>query len=259
VKGSVAGNLQPIAVELFGRVHGITINASAPGLTFKADDGSISATLDVVISNSSIKVRWFTEDYSRDKLRIVYDCSKKITTALVDLIAFRHGCAASVVIDKYRERGGFEDGISVVQPLLSELSTLINDDNGLHAVFSLLLSEPRLMVVMDDLISGLGSHDHKIINCARSVEAIRQLIGGYSLEPKAQWPVFNDALNLDRSYSDTIMDQSKDPRHGRMVPASDEAVAEIVKRTWNIFYRYFEYKLGGGKKLDPSRFPLLRG
>jgi hypothetical protein len=126
---------------------------------------------------------------------------------------------------------------------------VLKDDAGLLAVFSVMAGEQHLMVVMEDLIAGLWSQDHKVINCARSVEAIRQLVAGYSLAPKQQWPIFNEKLNLDRNYVDLIMEHSKDPRHGKRPSSSPHEVAEIMKRTWIIFNRYFEYKLRGEQKL----------
>jgi hypothetical protein len=115
------------------------------------------------------------------------------------------------------------------------------------------------MTCLEDLISGLWSQDHKVINCARSVEAIRQLIAGYHLEPDAQWPIFRQALNVERSYLDLIMNYSKDPRHGKKDGAPANDVDTIMERTWTLIYRFFYYRLGGNKSLDKKRFPVLRG
>lgn len=259
----MAMGLQPKApaVQFFGRVYpaGLTINANAPDVVYRSHDGAINGTIDVVVVNSEVSASWRTSDYDRKNLWPFWAHAQRITVAIVNLIAFRGGFAATVILDRYREENGFEDGISFVEPKVAALSPILESDDGLRSVFSILANEQRLMVVLGDLIAGLWSQDHKVINCARSVEAIRQLVAGYSLTPKQQWPIFNDALNLNRDYVDLIMNHSKDPRHGKKPVSSPEEVTEIMKRTWIIFNRYFEYKLRGEQNLDTSIFPMLSG
>jgi hypothetical protein len=258
----MAAEAQPVtpAVQFFGRVYpaGLTINANAPGVRYLSDDGTITGTIDVAVVDSEISVSWHTSNYDRKNLWPFWAHAQRITVAVVDLIAFRGGYAATVILDRYREDNGFEEGISFAEPAVASLAPVLSDDAGLLAVFDILAGEQHLMVVMEDLIAGLWSQDHKVINCARSVEAIRQLIAGYSLEPKKQWPVLNDRLNLAPDYTALIMKHSHDPRHGKRPVSSPQEVTEIMRRTWIIFNRYFEYKLRGEKKLDVSTFPVLQ-
>jgi hypothetical protein len=68
--------------------------------------------IDVVVTNSEICVSWNTSDYDRGNLWPFYAHARRITVAIVDLIAFREGFAAAVILDRFREDTGFEDGIS---------------------------------------------------------------------------------------------------------------------------------------------------
>jgi hypothetical protein len=222
-----------VAVQIFGRVHpaGLTVDLHAPQIKYSSDDGTLA----------------------------IWAHSRKLATALVDLVVFRMGAAATVIMDRYQDHTGHSDVLSFVEPRVKGISTLLDSDTGLLSVFSVIADEQHLMTVLEDLISGLWSQDHKIVNCARSIEAIRQLIAGYHLEPDAQWPIFRRALNVDRSYLGLIMDLSKSPRHGKKDSAPAHDVDAIMERTWTLIYRFFYYRLGGNTDLDKKRFPVLSG
>jgi hypothetical protein len=248
-------------VQLLGRVYpaGFTVNLHAPRMKYASDDGALTAEIDVQVTDSDVSVSWTTSDYNRDTLAAIWVHSRKLVTSLVDLIAFRAGAAATVVLDRYKDPTGRIDTLVIGQPQVKGISTLLDSDAGLLSVFGVVAHEPHLMTVLEDLISGLWSQDHKIINCARSVEAIRQLVAGYHLEPNAQWPIFRVALNVERSYLDLIMDYSTDPRHGKKDSAPTNEVNTIMERTWILIDRFFNYRVGGNKRLDESLFPILRG
>ena len=249
------------AVKIFGRVYpaGLTVDLHAPQIKYASDDGKLTAEIDVKVVKSDVCVSWTTTDYNRDTLLAIWVTSRKLATALVDLVALRIGAAATVIMDRYQDHTGHSDVLSFVEPKVKGISTLLDSDAGLLSAFSVIANEQHLMTVLEDLISGLWSQDHKVINCARSVEAIRQLIAGYHLEPDAQWPIFRKALNVERSYLDLIINYSKDPRHGKKdsAPASD--VDTIMERTWTLIYRFFYYRLGGNKSLAEKQFPVLCG
>jgi hypothetical protein len=250
-----------VAVQIFGRVHpaGLTVDLHAPQIKYSSDDGTLTAEIDVKVVKSEICVSWTTADYRRDTLLAIWAHSRKLATALVDLVVFRMGAAATVIMDRYQDHTGHSDVLSFVEPRVKGISTLLDSDTGLLSVFSVIADEQHLMTVLEDLISGLWSQDHKIVNCARSIEAIRQLIAGYHLEPDAQWPIFRRALNVDRSYLGLIMDLSKSPRHGKKDSAPAHDVDAIMERTWTLIYRFFYYRLGGNTDLDKKRFPVLSG
>jgi hypothetical protein len=247
-------------VQLFGRVYpgGLKINLSAPGITYTADDGTLTGTIDITVRDSAITVDWRLSGYKREQLLPIWTHSKKLTTVLVDLIAYRMGAAAIIILDSYTDDNGFSDNIAIVEPAVAGQSTSFQSDAELLKVFALIASEQPLMLVFEDLISTLSSQDHKAVNCGRCVEAIRQLVAGYHLDAKQQWPIFNKFLNLDRSYPDLIMEHSKDPRHGKQMHVDPVVITEVMRRTWVIIDRFFHFRLGGNSKLDLSKFPILK-
>jgi hypothetical protein len=248
-------------VEMLGRVmpSGLTINASHLGVGYAADDGSLTGMFNITILNSEVRVTWEAKTYSPDNLFPIFFHATRLAKSLVNLIAFRMGAAATVMLDYHRVDGGNVRAINILDPSVAGLSNLLESDEGLMSVFEMMAEEPHLMLVLDDLIAGLWSQPHKLINCARCVEALRQLVAGYRLTPRQQWPIFNDRLRLTRSYTDPIMRHSLDPRHGKEYAIPDGEVAEVTRRTWVIANRFFRYRLNGNSKLDEQSFPVLAG
>ncbi len=113
------------------------------------------------------------------------------------------------------------------------------------------------MVIMEDLISGISIQYHKTINCARCVEAIRQIIAGYEISTSEQWKLMRGALNVEREYLELIMNSAKYNRHGNPVSTDDAVIAEVMRRTWTIVDRFFHYRIGGNRELGGAQFPLL--
>jgi len=248
-------------IQLFGRVYpgGLKVNLSAPGITYTADDGTLTGTIDIAVKDSAITVDWrLSGGYKPEQLLPIWTHSKKLSTVLVDLIAYRMGAAAIVILDSYTDDNGHSDNIAIVESAVTGLSTSFQSDAELLKVFALIASEQPLMLVFDDLIATLSSQDHKTVNCGRCVEAIRQLVAGYQLDAKQQWPIFNNSLNLDRSYPDLIMKYSKDPRHGKQTHIDPIIITEVMRRTWVVIDRFFHFRLGGNGKLDLSKFPILK-
>ncbi len=249
------------AVTLLGRVYprGLIINASAPDVTYRSDDGTIEGDINLIINRSAIRVSWYTDNYSRDNLWPFWSHADRIATSVVNLIAFRGGWAATTVIDRYEEAGGFSDKIAFVEPAVQGISSLLQSDENLLAAFTILTKRPHLMVVMEDLIATLWSQEHKALNCARCVEAIRSLVADESSNASDQWLALRNALNLDRRYIELIMHGARNSRHGRPSDFSAEDVTEIMRRTWTIIYRYLELQMRECGKLDSTTFPLLHG
>ena len=249
-------------VSILGRVYpaGYKVQLVHEGTIYKADDGTLSGKVDVRVVNSAIVVRWTLDhEYNKDLLLSIWTHSKRLATGLVDLIAFRQGMAANVVLDRYVEPGGAPQDLAFGEPAVQGLATSLpdNDDKALLAVFRLMADEQQLLLVLEDLITGLSSQDHKAINCARCVEAVRQLLAGYDLTPVQQWPIIRDKLNLGEAYLNLIMSNSLNYRHGKQVPVDPALVTEIMKRTWTVIDRFFHFRLGGNQKLDAAKFPVL--
>lgn len=250
-----------VTLEVLGRVHpqGFTVNIAAPEVTYTADDGTLTGRMEIRVIDSAISVKWTLNRYAPDQLFHVWRHSQRVVTGMVDLIALRLGVAAVVVLDRYRDNQGREELITLGEPAVKGLITSLANEADIEKVFALLADEQELLLVVEDLITGLGSQDHKTINCARCVEAVRQLIAGYDLEPKQQWPIIHENLNLDANYLKLITDHSKDHRHGKQTPVDPTIVVEIMRRTWIVIDRFIHFRLGRNGRLDLREFPLLTG
>lgn len=237
---------------------GLTINAAHKGARYTANDGTLDGTLDIVVENSAITVAWEIETYRSDNLLATWIHSRKLVTVLVDLIAFRMGAGATVVLDKYQIDNCAVENISILEAKVAGLVTSFLSDAEFLEVFGIVAKEQHLMVVFEDLISTLSSEEHKAVNCGRCVEAIRQLVAETEADRKKQWLIMQDLLNLDRSYLELITNHSIEPRHGSNAAADPNEIAEVLARTWVIIDRFFHFRRGGNRKLDIVHFPLLK-
>lgn len=248
-------------IWLLGNVYpaGFKINASVPSISYASDDGTLNGTIEPVIEESEIRVRWTLEKYNPDTQFAIYRHSERIVTAMADVVALPLGTAAFVVLDRWIDAEGQETTLNLAEPAVAGLMTSMSTPKGLNDVFQLLTGEQELLLVLRDLVASLASQDHKAINCARCVEAVRHLIAGYDLEPKKQWEVLRGNLNLEAPYLKLITDNSTDHRHGKQTPIDPTVVTEIMVRTWTIIDRFFHFRISGDQKLDAVRFPVLTG
>jgi hypothetical protein len=115
------------AVQILGRVYlaGLTINLHAPRMKYVSDDGTLTAEIDVQVIDSDVSVSWTTRDYNRNTLPAIWIHSRKLVTSLVDLIAFRIGAAATVILDRYKDHTGHSDTLVIGQPKVKCISTLV--------------------------------------------------------------------------------------------------------------------------------------
>lgn len=252
--------MQTTKIVWKGHVYpsGLTIDAAHKGIRYSATDGTLAGTIDIAVANSVITVAWESENYRSDYLLATWVHSRKLVTVLVDLIAFRMGVGATVVLDQYQIDNSAVENISILDPNVAGLATSIQSDVDLLEVFGIVTREQHLMVVFEDLISTLSSEEHKAVNCGRCIEAIRRLVAENEPDHKKQWPIMRDMLNLDLSYLLLITNSSIEPRHGGSGAADPKEVAEVLRRTWVIIDRFFHFRKAGSRKLDLVRFPLLR-
>jgi hypothetical protein len=120
------------AVQIFGRVYpaGLTVDLHAPQIKYASDDGALTAEIDVKVIKSDVCVSWTTTNYNRSSLPAIWVHSRKLATALVDLIAFRMGAAATVIMDRYQDHTGHSDVLAFIEPKVKGITTLLDSDAG---------------------------------------------------------------------------------------------------------------------------------
>ena len=125
-------------------------------------------------------------------------------------------------------------------------------------MYKIALSDPDVMLAVNDLIASIAVSHHGPINCGRVVEVIRDAIAPRSAKEKQAWEIMRTSLNLSFDYVQFITHVSKGPRHGkRMGVTTQDQFNETINRAWTVMNRFFEYKKRGDVALPIDLFPLL--
>ncbi len=95
-----------------------------------------------------------------------------------------------------------------------------------------------------------------MVNCARAIEGLKYLVATPGTSRSKAWEEFRNALHLGESYVRLIIENSIDNRHGNRVHISGEITTEVLRRSWTIMNRFFEYMLRG-KTLPNDELDLL--
>jgi hypothetical protein len=176
--------------------------------------------------------------------------------ASVDLVAFCMGYGISIVLDRFFDPSGVETVIVSRDPALPPLVTAVSLGGDFDFAHGLVLTETPLRMAMNDLVRSITFPHVSPVNCARAMDRLRHLIAP-NIKEKLAWDQMRDALQIDRPYLQFITDNSAKPRHGFPGHVPGTITNEIVRRSWIIMNRYFEYRKRGAAKLPVTDFPLL--
>jgi hypothetical protein len=246
-------------IEFLGRVYpaGWTLTLSnVPNVVYTDANVPLIARFEFSVVNSEIEVTVSFNTKVDNWLLILWMHAVKLLRAQVNLAAFQMAVGPTIVLDHWRENG-VVDRLVTHDPQLPPLCTAFSDSVGFNEALALVMSEQPIIKALEDLVTSISFEDNTTINCARSVEAIRQMVAGYDLTPGQQWPIFRDQLNISREYVELIMEHSLDHRHGKPTYKDGAVSKEITMRAWTIMDRFLHYRLGGNAKLDTLRFPAL--
>ncbi|HEX4311029.1 MAG TPA: hypothetical protein VHZ25_13435 [Acidobacteriaceae bacterium] len=185
--------------------------------------------------------------------------------AFVDLHCFATGAPLTVILDTAIDPYGEAFTLRTIHPSLANLCTVrINNANvpgsfGFGDVMDHIIREPALFLAMRDLISALSYADLAVVNCARAIEGLRNIMVPDENREKA-WPIFQGNLNFDRAYREFVTKRAIAPRHGdRTEYITGPEIDEALQRSWKIMNRFLEFRRGGNKPLRPPDFDLLAG
>lgn len=246
-------------IQFLGRVWppgtGISIKRHPPLSAKVGDlfemDVDIGINLGVVVVTCNIHHEPITDEIHRQVLLRVMDISHLV----IDLMALSKGQRLAVQIDHVIDLDGKPKALLMENRNVRGLITAYTPDgNNIEPLVNKILEQPLALFAMRDLIESIGSSYASVINCARAVETIRNLVAGPG-DRKQRWPIFNRSLNLGENYSKIITEAAHGPRHGDHSKHNDNP--EIFTRSWIIMNRYFEYRLRNNQPLPPDEFPLL--
>ncbi len=183
-------------------------------------------------------------------------------TAL-DCLCFAHGLGLTLVLDELVEPDGTVKPLKYTSTRLARLCTAFNLTPGYigkddySAMFLLIVQEPALMLVFNDLIVAHTIPGHIEVNCGRAIEGIRNLLAPNDPDRSKGWSELRSVLRLQRSYIDLIINASIAPRHGDKTYTSQDRAFAILDRSWVIMNRFLEFRKRGNIFLSPDEFPIL--
>lgn len=213
-----------------------------------------SFTLEIHVKESSITIECTTPSYSEDKFNDIYVVAFNLAQGLVDLAAFASGHGWRINIDRFQGLKGNVRSIRLHDAALEGISSAYKSEDIVNLP-PLLLTNDQFLMVLNDLIQANVYAKFVVINSARAVEGIRNMLD--RSERNEAWATMRQKLNLTKEYIGLILDNAKNPRHGNWDHIPRDTNQEIVRRAWKIMDRYIAYRLGGELPLDEAAFPRL--
>ena len=250
-------------IEFLGRIFPagtrISIN-NAPRVRLPIRNLTFAVDITTIVTDSSVQVICdMPVQFEPENLINIYVDVITVVQGVVNLAGFHLRAGVIVCIDYWVDPSGNKAGISLNDPNLPQYCTAFIGATNFHKAIELLVAEPAIHMVLNDLILGQVFANHALINCARAVEGIRHMIAGHGTDPKKAWPIMCDALNIERPYIHPITENSTKPRHGNVVVVAGPTIRDVTQRSWIIMDRFFHYRLCKNQKLSDPQFPLLRG
>lgn len=216
---------------------------------------------EVVIEHSVVTVSCeYQGDIRQEHVDAMYIRAVDLTRANVDLLSFSTGLGLVVVLDHVIDRAGSKSAIwpqdSTLAPICTAYSMAGPLSQDFLGVARFVMEDPAIFMALNDLVTAISQAHCAPVNCARAVEGLRHLIAP-GLGREKQWAAMRDALRLEKSYLQPIMDNSTPGRHGNRAHVSGPVVRDIVQRSWTIMNRFFEYKKRGNAPLPQPEFSTL--
>jgi hypothetical protein len=250
-------------IRFHGRIYPLGLDITIDNIgrvEFSEANGLLNVKYRIRVIHSNIQVRCRFDQFTPDHPRELWQKAVEITQAILDIWAFENGVGVLAAIDTWENEKGEPRRISIGDPLLEKVCTVLGKDrSNSQKIVELVLNDPALIVAFNDLILSNVIPTQILISSARSVEALRNLIAGGDPDRNRAWALMQERLNLDRAYISLITQQSIAPRHGDVQPVTSDLAREVRQRAWTIMNRFLHYRLSGDERLPLDSFPLLTG
>jgi hypothetical protein len=205
-----------------------------------------------------------------DEVSLVFGRAYSIVRVLIDMYSFFTGNAVTMVFDRLVSADGEQHEWFAGDVELRPICTAY-DKQPLtwFPVLREMISTPELQHAMADLTDCIGIPHLTVINCARAIEAIRNLIAEelipsgadrivwFKNHERQAWNHFGSLLRIEQSYTQPIISSSRGPRHGRRWTGHQLPTNQITRRGWTIMNRFLEYRKRGSTQLPLADFPIL--
>jgi hypothetical protein len=213
-------------------------------------------TMQIIQSAIDVQVELdrLPSDYS-----LIHDLAHNMGRACVDILSFATGSYLSIYFDKFVAPDGETKNIDYKSSAVAGICTVCDANSApeLYQMLSLVISEPDLLMALNDLIEGLRPN-LPAVNCGRVIDALRNIVARGE-DPKKGWAKLGEMINVDAAYRKFISDLSIKPRHAERIYIDPPTTEEILKRTWTIMNRFLEFRKRGNQPLPLADFPMLLG
>lgn len=229
------------------------------------EDKELGLVLDVTMSfvDSEVIISCESNRYSSaEDFSEVYKRVFDMARAAIDCCAYLEGSGLGIVLERVIPPTGVQQNILVQRADLAKLAagSEATQDKGsrFDELYEVTVSNPSILLALNDLIASIAISHTAGINCGRVVETIREVMTPEGEDRKKGWVYMRQKLNIDTAYLKFITDVSTAPRHGKRVGAiSRHDYDETINRAWTVMTRFFEYKKRGDGPLPIDEFPVL--
>ena len=177
---------------------------------------------------------------------------------IIDIAAFNMASGMLLAIESFVDPSGQSLELKLDNLALQSLCTAFSLSD-LSEFLMMASHDPIFLLALNDLNMALAYPGQRLVSCGRAIDGIRHVIAGIGIAQKAGWGAVRIALNVDRLYLQLITDASTRPRHGERNFGVLDQVDEVIKRSWVLMNRLFEYKKRGDQNLTGPDFPQLTG
>ncbi len=265
---SIGSRIMPV-IRFDGRVLPAAIQVSVqdhPSINWKDAEEDLDIKFTISIRNGIVSVECEVEKFDQDVHMVrIFMRAFDLARATVDLVAFNSGYGLTVVFDTFTSPSGVTSPFVSHDPRLVPLCTAFRlgeqatdlATNNFHQTLLIVALDWRVAHALRGLIEAITLPHESAVNCARSIEGLKNIIAVPGLSKGQAWKAMREALNLSEPYLKLITDVSTGPRHGDHSHVPGTITVEITQRSWVIMNRFLEYKKRGSQPLALADFPIL--
>lgn len=240
ITGIIAPTSKPL--NLPSHKYQINVDGGEVLFTFSIESSKIDVDIETAISE---------ENYPNMLMGL-----GEFINNFVSLMSFCDGTYRQVILEFFMTPDNIYHPLIMNHPDLSDISISFGFPDNFSDFMRVVLTNDHMRRVVQDLSRILGDTVDTVAICARSVEAVRNVVASDCAHRSDAWAIMRDRLNIDRSYIEYIMEAAKRPRHGHYYDWTGKS-SEYTKYTWNIVCRCIQYLITGNN-LDHQEFSLLK-
>jgi hypothetical protein len=236
-----------------------------PKSSWEWPEEGIKIDFSIRIEQSHVQVDCTIAQYKDEYLVELHRRAFDLARACVNIAAFGTGYGLYLIFEQFIRPDGVVTHLLFTSPpgFVAECTAFkipavtTEEKRVLEQILGLVMREPALFMLLNDLIQCLSVAHATPTNCGRVLDGLRKLVAPG--EPRTSWPTFRDTIHVGEKYTQFISEHSKNPRHGEHVRIDGPTTIEIHQRTWIIMNRFIEYRIRGNQTLPLVEFPLLTG